>query len=126
MHKVCVRINVMDRFYIGLTDYDWYKYHKSIKADEVNFWRPGTQSFKALAENGLFLFKIKKKHGSKIVGGGFFKKYLNIPISLAWESFRELNGSRTEKEFVEKIASMRKRNNMDINNPNVGCIILWT
>ena len=111
-------------FYIGLTDYDWYKYHKSIRAEEVNFWRPGSQPFKALPENGLFLFKLKKKHGSKIVGGGFFKKYINIPISLAWDSFGERNGVRTEPEFTAKIRAMRARNNLDVNNPNVGCIIL--
>ena len=43
------------QIYVGITDYDWFQFLKNNKADEVNFWKPGSQPFKALQENDLFL-----------------------------------------------------------------------
>ncbi len=111
-------------YYIGLTDYDWYQYHKNNASKEVNFWRPGNTAFRALQENDLFLFKLKKNHGSMIVGGGFFVKYINIPISLAWDAFKEQNGAMTQSAFLDRIRRLRERNSLEVNNPNLGCIIL--
>lgn len=38
------------QMYVGITDYNWYEYLKEKQADEVNFWKPGTQPFKAIKE----------------------------------------------------------------------------
>ena len=43
------------QIYVGITDYNWFQFLKNNKADEVNFWKPGSQPFKALQENDLFL-----------------------------------------------------------------------
>lgn len=114
----------MNKIYIGLTDYDWYVHHKTEKSTEVNFWRPGNQPFKALGENELFLFKLKKNHGSAIVGGGFFVKYVNIPIDMAWDAFKGQNGTNEKLVFLSRIRKYREKNRLDISNPNLGCIIL--
>lgn len=34
------------QMYVGITDYDWFEYLKEKKADEVNFWKPGTMPSK--------------------------------------------------------------------------------
>lgn len=44
------------QMYIGITDYNWFEFLKERNANEVNFWRPGTQPFKALNR------KVKQCH----------------------------------------------------------------
>lgn len=78
------------QMYVGITDYDWFEFLKSKNAKEVNFWKPGTQPFKALEENDLFLFKLHAPR-DYIVGGGFFVKYSLLPTYLAWNAFGEKN-----------------------------------
>ena len=109
--------------FVGLTDYDWYCNLKSENFDEVNFWRPGSTAFRALNQNELFLFKLKKPYYA-IVGGGFFVKYSLLPISLAWEAFGRKNGTKNYTEFWERLKKYREKNRMDVLNPYVGCIIL--
>ncbi|MDY4193547.1 MAG: HNH endonuclease [Bariatricus sp.] len=111
------------QMYVGITDYDWYEFLKSKNAEEVNFWKPGTQPFKALQENDMFLFKLHHPH-NYIVGGGFFVKYSLLPTYLAWEAFGEKNGTKTLRELNDAIGKYRARNNMPITNPQIGCIIL--
>lgn len=61
------------RFWVGVTDGDWYR---SLAAqpgiDEVNFWQPsGGREFRTLAPGDLFLFKLHAPVNA-IVGGGVF------------------------------------------------------
>ena len=42
------------QIYVGITDYNWFQFLKERKSEEVNFWKPGSQPFKALQENDLF------------------------------------------------------------------------
>lgn len=111
------------QMYVGITDYEWYEFLKSNNADEVNFWKPGTQPFKALQENDMFLFKLHYPH-NYIVGGGFFVKYSLLPTYLAWEAFGEKNGTKSLRELNDAISKYRTRNNMPITNPQIGCIVL--
>ncbi|NTZ16339.1 HNH endonuclease, partial [Paenibacillus sp. JMULE4] len=47
------------KFYIGVTDHNWFQYLANEQPDELNFWQPGgRQSFKAIQTNDLFLFKL--------------------------------------------------------------------
>ena len=62
------------KIYVGITDSAWFQFLKERKSEEVNFWRPGSQSFKALQENDLFLFKLHSPL-DYIGGGGYFVKY---------------------------------------------------
>jgi len=109
--------------FVGLTDYDWYCTLKSQNFDEVNFWRPGSMPFKALKQNDLFIFKLKRPYYA-IVGGGFFVKYSLLPISLAWEAFGRKNGTDSYEELSERLRKYREKNGIDLLNPYVGCIIL--
>lgn len=108
--------------YAGVTDKKWYEQLKSQAADEVNFWNPGGSSFRALKENELFLFKLHYPD-NYIVGGGFFVRFSLFPPFLAWQAFKEKNGTLTFEELNERIRKYRSRNSIDVNT-QIGCTIL--
>ena len=91
------------KLYVGITDYDWFKLHTSRESvDEVNFWRPSsTATFKALQWGEPFLFKLHSPRNF-IVGGGFFTKFLQLPVSLAWDAFGEANLSHHAEHIYER------------------------
>ena len=84
------------KFFVAVTDYDWFQLHASkFHIDEVNFWRPSPEaSFKALNTGEMLLFKLHSPRNF-IVGGGFFTRFVHLPISLSWEAFGEGNGVRS-------------------------------
>ncbi len=108
------------KFWVGITDRKWFNYLSSISPDEVNFWRPGGKGFGAIAIGEPFLFKLHSPI-NKIVGGGFFIRSEKLPLSLAWDAFRNKNGAASFVELREKINSLRRTPEID---PTIGCIIL--
>ena len=58
-------------FRVAITDNDWYHFLAARRPDEVNFWRPGGQSFGAIPRGAPFLFKLHAPY-HYIVGGGYF------------------------------------------------------
>ena len=112
------------KFFIGVTDNEWFKFLAALRPDEVNFWQPGgTTAFHALSPGELFLFKLKSPHNA-IAGGGFFISHSRIPISLAWDAFGTKNGTDDFSIFRAKILSLRQGDaRLDI-DPTIGCIIL--
>lgn len=113
------------RLFVGITDSDWHRLHASKpQVEEVNFWRPSSDtSFKALSYGDLFLFKLHAPRNF-IAGGGFFARFLHLPLSLAWESFGEGNGARSLGELKAMIAR-RRRERVDAGyNPRIGCTLL--
>lgn len=113
------------KLYVGITDYDWFKLHTSKESvDEVNFWRPSsTATFKALQWGEPFLFKLHSPRNF-IVGGGFFTKFLQLPVSLAWDAFGEANGATSLEEVRLRIAKYRKHSIGPTEDPQIGCILL--
>jgi putative restriction endonuclease len=112
-------------FFVGVTDYDWFKLHASKSSvDEVNFWRPSSEAtFKALKTGELFLFKLHSPRNF-IVGGGFFTRFDLLPLSLAWEAFGESNGVRSLQQMRDRIAKYRRTSIAPRENPAIGCILL--
>jgi len=113
------------KLYVGITDYDWFKLHTSKESvDEVNFWRPSsTATFKALQWGEPFLFKLHSPRNF-IVGGAFFTKFLQLPVSLAWDAFGEANGATSLEEVRLRIAKYRKHSIGPMEDPQIGCILL--
>lgn len=112
------------KIYVGVTDHDWFKYLATAKPDELNFWQPGgKQTFKAIRQNDLFLFKLHSPHNF-IVGGGFFIRHSFLPISLAWEAFGNKNGTKDYLSFRNAIHKYRKTDYRSEPDPTIGCIIL--
>lgn len=90
--------------YVGLTDYDWYAHLRSMPyLDEANFWRPsGTNAFRVLRPGEMFLFKLHGQH-REIVGGGFFARFVRLPVSVAWDYFGHKNGVTNLDEMTRRV-----------------------
>jgi putative restriction endonuclease len=113
------------RIFVAVTDFEWFSLHKSKqRVEEVNFWRPSPNAtFKALSYGEPFLFKLHSPRNF-IVGGGFFTKFLQLPVSLAWDAFGEGNGARTLEDVKERIAHYRHDQIGPFDDPTIGCILL--
>lgn len=109
------------KLYLGVTDYDWFRHLSDLRADEVNFWQPGgTQRFRALQPGEPFLFKLKAPY-NHVAGGGFFVSHTRLPVSVAWETFGQKNGTPDYWTLSDKIRNYRSD---DQPNPTIGCIVL--
>jgi len=112
------------KFYVGITDYDWFRYLSSIPdVDEVNFWQPGgNRIFKTLSIGEPFLFKLHSPRNF-IVGGGFFAHSTILPVSMAWSAFGIKNGARSIDEMRSRIEKYR-RQSPHSEDYRIGCILL--
>lgn len=106
--------------FLGVTDPDWYRFVRDISPPEVNFWRPSGQRFSALDPGEPFLFKLKSPFNA-IAGGGFFVRFTQLPLTLAWDVFGSKNGASDFRSFARKIHGLRGDGDR---NPYIGCIIL--
>src|SRR5664279_5546967 len=110
------------KFYLGVTDNNWYHYLSNINPEDINFWQPGGNSnFKVLERGAPFLFKLK--YPANAIGGiGFFSSHTFLPMNMAWDVFGNRNGCDTFSEFQHLIFQYRAdRANL---NPTIGCIVL--
>ncbi|MFW6173411.1 MAG: HNH endonuclease [Elusimicrobiota bacterium] len=110
---------------MGVTDNKWYDFLSRLPdCDEVNFWQPSpTNAFKALKPGELFLFKLHSPY-DYITGGGVFTSYTTLPLSLAWEAFKEKNGASSFQEMRAMILSKRNLPPDTREDFEIGCIIL--
>lgn len=109
------------KFFVGVTDNEWFKFLASLAAREVNFWRPsGGDTFKAIPPGCPFLFKLHAPD-NYIVGGGFFLKHETLPLSLAWDAFAENNGAADFAALRDAVNKYRGSNDLD---PVIGCTVL--
>lgn len=110
------------KFYLGVTDNDWYNFLSRIKREDINFWQPGGNSvFKVIDTGAPFLFKLKSPVNA-IGGIGFFSSHTFLPISIAWDAFTEGNGCSSFKELQQKIFEYRRDKTKY--DPAIGCIVL--
>ncbi len=111
----------MQKLRIAVTDENWYRFLASQPdVDEVNFWQPGGSiKFQALQPGEPFLFKLHYPK-NRIVGGGFFVRWVRLPVGLAWETFQEKNGATSLFEMKERIEKYRR----GLGEGEIGCILL--
>ena len=109
--------------YVGVTDNDWFRYLAERQPDEVNFWRPGGGTFRAIKRWEPFLFKLHAPL-NWIAGGGFFVKFARLPLSFAWEVFEEKNGAPDFHTFCDRILQYRRSEERADPDPDIGCIVL--
>src|SRR4051794_34182218 len=97
------------RLFVAVTDNDWFTFlEPRDRVDEVNFWRPSPDAtFKALQASELLLFKLHAPLNF-IAGGGFFVRFHQLPVNLAWDTFREANGVHSLSEMRQRIAFYRR------------------
>src|SRR6476659_6329637 len=115
----------MVNLYVGITDYDWFRFLSTLpNVEEVNFWQPGGRTnFRALQPGELFLFKLHSPRNF-IVGGGVFARADILPLSLAWDAFGPRNGAPTLQEMRKRIAFYRKEPDDPRQDYMIGCRIL--
>ena len=112
------------KFFLGVTDNNWFDYLSRINPEDVNFWQPsGNTNFKAIPPGAPFFFKLKSPR-NHIGGVGFFSSHSFLPLSIAWDAFGERNGCSTFAEFERKILGYRGRKADEHPNPSIGCIVL--
>jgi len=112
------------KFYIGVTDTDWFRFLSNKQPEDINFWQPGGKTvFKVLTPGLPFLFKLKSPINS-IAGLGFFTSHTFLPFSIAWETFGIRNGSEDYRLLLQKILSYRGNSIAFEPDPVIGCIIL--
>lgn len=109
------------RFWVGITDGNWFEDLRELGPDEVNFWQPSAKPPRNMEPGWPFLFKL---HAPRhyIVGGGFFVRFTVLPCFLAWEAFGEKNGVSSLAELVERTARYRK--SPQTSGTNIGCNVL--
>ena len=109
------------KFWVGVTDNNWFEYLSKIQPDEVNFWQPSASPpFKAAPIGMPFLFKLKRPF-NHIAGGGFFVTYSRLPLSIAWEVFGEKNGCSSPEELRRLINPLVSGG---IRDGDIGCTVL--
>lgn len=110
------------KFYLGVTDNNWYNFLAKENREDINFWQPGgNTSFKVLSSGAPFLFKLKSPINA-IGGIGFFSSHTFLPVSIAWDAFGKGNGCESFQQLQKMI--LQYRNDQVNINPTIGCIIL--
>jgi putative restriction endonuclease len=113
------------RGYVGVTDDQWYHFLAARpEITEVNFWRPkDVRRFGALSGGEPFFFKTHSPQ-NRIVGGGIFAAFELLPVSLAWEIYREANGVSSLEEMRALITRYRDEPIRPGDDPFIGCILV--
>ena len=111
--------------YVAVTDNDWFQFLAEREPDEVNFWypKPWGGEFKVLGDGQPLLFKLKSPH-NHIAGGGFFKHYTELPLSIAWDTFGEKNGAPSHVAVWRRITNLRRERPRPGEDPTIGCVLL--
>ena len=110
---------------VAITDYDWFTTLRGTPdLSEVNFWSPGGVNFRALKPGELFLFKLRAKHGDKIVGGGIFAHNTFLPLSVMWDRFGIANGANSLGELRKRLSGLQSVAPNSQEDFPVGCRIL--
>lgn len=114
------------RAHIFPTDRAWFDFLSSTGPhQEVNFWtpKPWGGRFGILDLGDLLLFRLKAPL-NVIAGGGVFARYIEMPISAAWDVFGIGNGVTGADAMRASIARLRREPAAAQTDYPIGCIVL--
>jgi putative restriction endonuclease len=106
------------RAFLAVTDPNWLRTLASAGASEVNFWQPRPTSVRQ-PEGTPWIFKVRGT--DRIAGFGFFSYWTVMPLTVAWETFGEANGTQSYGEMVRRVRALRHSDDAD---DRVGCVVL--
>ena len=96
------------KFYLGVTDNNWYNFLALQNRQDVNFWQPGgNTTFKVIASGAPFPFKLKSPVNA-IGGIGFLSGHAFLPVNIAWDAFGKGNGCNSFGELQKMILQYRQ------------------
>jgi putative restriction endonuclease len=111
--------------FVAPTDHGWYQFLRARpEITEVNFWRPGGTTFRALPPGAPFFFKLKRPHNA-IGGFGLFARADRLPVWRAWDVFGQANGTRDEHELLLRLDRLGGRDDLGLGrNRVIGCVAI--
>ena len=110
------------KYYLGVTDNNWYNFLSRLNPEDINFWQPGGLAKLSVLSRGTpFLFKLKAPVNA-IGGVGFVSSHIGLPLSMAWDTFGIRNGCKDFDDLIRSIRNYRK--DKSVVNPFIGCIVL--
>ena len=110
------------KFWVGITDKNWFEFLRARAPEEVNFWQPSAKRRAAVLDAGApFLFKLHAPD-NYIVGGGFFVRYSALPARLAWDAFGVNNGVADYAALKRRVEQYRSE--PMAGDPEIGCNVL--
>lgn len=111
------------KYWVGVTDNSWFERLQAEQPDEVNFWQPTAKApFTHLDAGTPFLFKLRRPN-NHIAGGGFFVRFSQLPMALAWDAFGRKNGTESIDELRSSIGRLSR--SVPISSQTaIGCTIL--
>jgi len=109
--------------YVAPTDHGWYQFLRARpEIAEVNFWRPGASSFRALTPGEPFFFKLKAPHNA-IGGFGLFARFQTLPVWQAWDVFGLANGTADVHDLLTRLDRLSASTGVRRQLTNlIGCI----
>lgn len=97
------------RYWVGLTDRQWFDYLAAMPAaEEINFWQPTISRPVTLDFGSPWLFKLHASEGGWIVGGGYFAHWTTMTPRFAWQLFQVRNGTQDLASLVQRLAYYRR------------------
>ena len=109
---------------VAFTNEDWFRTLRGFEdVQEVNHWATSDKSFRALQPGELFLFYLGRPHFA-IVGGGIYAYSNILPLSLAWDSFKEKNGVLTYSDMRTRLMRLGNYNSDETRDFPINCRIL--
>lgn len=111
--------------FVGLTDANWLGHLRTLPdLHEVNFWQPSPHGFGALLPGEPFIFKLHAKEGGLAAGVAFLVKYIELPVSLAWDYFGAANGAPSLADMRTRIERYRRVGPEPLEDYRIGCVML--
>jgi putative restriction endonuclease len=114
------------RAHIFPTDGTWFGFLSSTGPhQDVNFWtpKPWGGRFGILDPGDVLLFRLKAPL-NVIAGGGVFARYVQMPLSAAWDAFGIGNGVASVDAMRASIGRLRRESGSVESDYPIGCIIL--
>jgi putative restriction endonuclease len=109
------------KFWVGITDREWFEFLSVREPDEVNFWQPSEKPLASFLSAGSpFLFKLHHPENF-IVGGGFFVRFTSLPVWLAWSAFGPKNGVPDQAQLISRLLKYRRGSDA---RTAIGCNVL--
>jgi putative restriction endonuclease len=117
------------RGFVANTDYDWFTFLRGIEPpiDDVNFWKPGSETaFRALQPGEPLFFKLKAPR-NVIAGFGYFVHFSTLPVSMVWQEYQQANGAPSYADMRERLLRIRQRFDISTDPKQdfwIGCILV--
>jgi len=98
-----------DEHYVGLTDPEWFNFHKKRHSSNVIFWKPSPKNLRDLEIKSSFYFLVKGK--PRFIGGkGKLLEKGTASVESIWRKYSEETGHGSLNDLLNSINSKTSNN----------------